>query len=133
MGVSEKNEKTKKRKYEKRKDNKIIKIFFYFPQVIILDNTYNILAMSYGNHDDAQTNYYLNRGYGQQNYVPQTMMHQGYNNNHVKNNARTSDGFTNSYDYGDSAHAQRFTKTYASRDTMNRAGNLRFISKTDER
>jgi hypothetical protein len=61
------------------------------------------------------------------------MLNEGYNNNHVKNNAQMSDGFTNSYDFGGSAHSTRFAKKYADRGTMNRAGNLRFISKGDER
>jgi len=73
------------------------------------------------------------RSYAQQNFVPQTMMSNGYNNNHVKNNVQNSDVFANDSNDKNMRHVGRFKANYADRGTMERMGNQRFVSRYDER
>lgn len=72
------------------------------------------------------------RGFAQQHFVPQTTMSNGYNNNHVKNNVQLSDMFANDSNDKNMRHVGRFKATYADNGRMNRAGTMRFVSRSDE-
>ena len=89
--------------------------------------------MPYTDPDDLQTRHYTARGAGQKYQVPQTMLTEGYDNNHAKFNARTSAPFSNDSNDKAMRHTERFTRTYASAGSMNRSGRLRFVSNNDER
>jgi hypothetical protein len=89
--------------------------------------------MSRYDPDDMQTKHYTRRGAGQKHTVPQTTMSEGYDNNHVKYNSYMSDSFANDSNDAAMRHNGRFTKTYPSAGKMNKAGNMRFVSRKDER
>lgn len=83
--------------------------------------------------DYQQVFQYTSRGYAQQHHVPQTTMSNGYNNNHVKNNTYNSDNFASDDNDAVMRHVGRFSRTYAGTDKRERMGNMRFVSRADER
>lgn len=89
--------------------------------------------MSYYDPDHQQAFHYTSRGHAQQNFVPQTTMSNGYNNNHVKHNTHQSDTFANDSNDAAMRHVGRFKKHYASGRTQERMAHSRFISRNDER
>jgi hypothetical protein len=83
--------------------------------------------------DHQQVWQVTSRSYAQNNFVPQTMMANGYDNNHVKKHVEQSDTFANDSNDKSMQHVARFRAKYASRRGMERMGNMRFVSRNDER
>jgi hypothetical protein len=88
--------------------------------------------MAHQDPDYQQTFQATARAHAQRNYVPQTVLVNGYNNNHVKNNTHTSDTFANDSNDKAMRHVPRFRAQYPSQKTLENMGNMRFISRGDE-